>query len=52
MNDNKTSIIIVGEVCVCFVTIIFIMQQCALEDIKHSGSGKTLYTIGADIVFQ
>lgn len=45
MNDNKTFIIIVGEVCICFVAIIFIMQQCALEDIKYSGSGKILYSV-------
>ena len=43
MKESTSAVIIIGEVCIAFVVVMFLMQQCALEDIRYSGSGKTLY---------
>ena len=48
MKDTNAAVIICFQLCVCVVVVIAIMQQCAIEDIKHSGSGKTLYTMSSN----
>ena len=45
MKDNEAVVSSIALCCLSIVAAIFLIQQCAIEDIKHAStnSGQTLY---------